>query len=524
MATKPRLRDEDYQSSGARAHRHGASGFMVNKNDYSPEQIDDPVEYHYKFALKLRPNFALAALNLGAWKLYADRGWLNKNAGNKARQLEEAERILVSDCAIQMKAEAARNFNQHVRAQIECLISGARVHLEALEQTERRTNVHQDQHMPNIGESDGHSHDGRSSGAAAAALGPDGETKQTMRSTRTAGDGGPDEFEQTFDRDRLCSKITHWMRMAREKAQLIGLAELADGPQARVEEAASLGLANLMTPRDRILFKLSDGHGLPFGDLGKQLATVNWIQSKCSVAHDQTRTLLQAANSLSVRSRYPAEATIYLDYAGLFPSKKETLSQAFDAELSKFEELNDNSADMEEIRKTLVHNLATLLDHLSREERTKENIRASLGRAEKAIALSGKLGVQSDRLHTLAGELSYDLGEALRSEHFYRRALELLETQANSGGGDGKGKKTSRGEQKSLCSPGNDQQKVEGVPRRKSSEQIIFCQRLSKAHTNYGAILQVNGHLREAEEHYRQALAFNPGNSIAATNLKRITP
>jgi len=92
----------------------GEQKFNTNKQTGGARDL---IEHHYKMALSLRPNFALAALNLAAYQY----GQLD--------QLAEAWKSYAR-CAFQMRPEETKTFVHHVQIQIECLISGAKLSLK----------------------------------------------------------------------------------------------------------------------------------------------------------------------------------------------------------------------------------------------------------------------------------------------------------------------------------------------------------------------------------------------------------
>lgn len=89
------------------------------------------IEYHYDLALRLRPNFPLAALNLASHlcSFGHDDGAKRSMRVGQALQLYEA-------CAFRMDPGKSKTYQQHVQVQIECLISGAK-----LMRADFRTNI-----------------------------------------------------------------------------------------------------------------------------------------------------------------------------------------------------------------------------------------------------------------------------------------------------------------------------------------------------------------------------------------------
>lgn len=100
-------------------HRPSGRALALHRSVAKSRDVPDEVELHYNLALKLRPNFALAALNLAAWQY-----------GRRIRSPEQLEGLLVGRCARGMRPDESRAFHQHVQIQIECLISAARIHFD----------------------------------------------------------------------------------------------------------------------------------------------------------------------------------------------------------------------------------------------------------------------------------------------------------------------------------------------------------------------------------------------------------
>lgn len=393
----------------------------------------DPVEYHYKVALKLRPNFALAALNLGAWQYDA----LN--------QLAEARQSFIERCAMGTRAEVSKAFHQHVRAQIECLISGSKLYL--------------DEPGPRAG-------------------------GQTTTTTTTAGGGAPPASHANSngsrELDEKCSLILNWMRLARAKAKQIGWSD--DGDQLGRVPRAGGGPA---APSGSVPGQM--------GDLNKQLALIHWIQSKCD--QNSRGILLERAAKYAHMSQNGVEADVYLDYANWMRANKVTTATG--AGPAQFLETTIGIERQKKGRLApSARQLVRLLDGLARQLVAPGD---ALHWVEEAIELEP----DNVNLISAAGRLAYESGQLGRSESLYGRALGLLLASAapTHGQCDRPTCLGADGGPTTMCKDGK---------------------RIASAHTNYGAILQLNGRLVEARYHYRRALDCDPNNSVAATNLGRL--
>lgn len=411
----------------------GSSGRRAGRPGGPPERrLSEAVEFHYKRALELRANFPLAALNLAGWQ-YAAAG-----------QLAEAERNLIENCATRMEAEQARDYNQHVRTQIECLISGARLLLG--------------DYAPAGAQSVGGSHRARRRWSEPAGVG----AAQTETAAAAAREPSPE----------CASKISHWMRMAREKVKQIGEAH-GERPQRPISgnEPAAL-----------------------FGDLNKQLARINWIEARCAGPHEtetetETETLGRVVGALefAISSGTPVEARLYLDCADVAGSRDKRLAinmleRALSSERQK--------------RPRAEAGLAPLLVGLARHYATIGRHAAALERLEEALAseTAGAASAEVTANHlTLAAQLAYDSNEFERSERYYERALEVLRGAWPAG---------------SLACASSPIGPEAG-------------RQLASAHANYGAILEVRGRGEAARSHYRRALDCDPNNRVAAANLDR---
>ena len=414
----------------------------------------DFVGHHYKTALKLRgQNFPLAALNLAAWQ------------ANELNQLAEAEETLIENCSKRMAPNKTKNHNQHVRAQIECLISGCRLVLGDFGARARAT-------VSAVAPlASGEKEDQRGSANSVNSA----RREQTTATTTTAGSfrNSHEQSERASiaSADEKCSKVSGWLELARAKVE-----QIDGGRSSRLM---------MMTPADSDASarrpSLGAAAGLDaVGDLHRQLAMIHWLEWRCD------RTTREASSQwgrrFALASASPIEWDIYLDFA-------DKLEGA--AWMSSLEE----AALVEARKRGRRVSIAATLIEFARRLAARRSLERALALARRAIALEPNNHVWS----TLAGQLSYDLRHSAESETHYKRALEELRANANLARVD------------SSC----------GALIGESS--LRLRRQLAAAHANYGAILQVNGRPNDlVHAHYRLALDCDPNNLVARQNLKRI--
>lgn len=330
--------------------------------DSSPGADASRIELHYKRALALRPNFALAALNLAAWR------------HGSGGQLDEAVRLLIENCATGTEATRARGHDQHVRVQIECLISAARLTLAHFDSTSASPRAAR-----------------RRQGAAA------GEAETAAGGARP-GAGGAGGL------GAACSgKILDWMRLARAKVK-----QIAAGPQISRNEAL-------------------DG----LGDLNKQLASIHLVEARCrELAGEQAAAaaLLDSALEFAMRSEAPIGPQIYLACA-TEPARDKR------AAINLLERAVAREKQKRRLQRA-PDGLATLLVALARHYAAIGRPREALARVEEALGRpQGERGAKVMANHlTLAGQLAYECGEPASSERFYGRALATLEREGRQTG------------------------------------------------------------------------------------------
>lgn len=445
-------------------HHHG--GIELNNeapNDSKPSSkgeqtttttrtdLLNSIEFHYKVALKLRPNFALAALNLAAFQ-YGQLG-----------QRDEARRTYIELCAKGTRPERSKGFHQHVRVQIECLISGSRLYLGA---------------------------NSFSLNAKQTTTTPDRQTKQTQQheetktqqqqqpATEAANSHANSSSKKASKHEQCYHEILDWMQLALEKAKQIGWIERPNANTGGVVDNRDR-LFEMKSPVGLIDDDDDGSLGEQIGDLSKQLAIIHWMQAKCSRTPDTNRRLelLRSAVGFAQRSSRPIEADIYLDYTELI-EKWDAIG------------LLEGVIRVERSKKRASNNsMSQLYERLSRLRLP--DTRAALEILNEALGLDAR----SVNVISLAAQFSYDLGEFKRSQELYAKALALLL---------------------------DNKRDLETRPvwgARQSENGRPFNQRLASAYTNYGAILQVNGRHLEARQQYRLALDCDPGNSFARANL-----
>lgn len=460
-------------------------------------------EYHYRFALKLRKNFPLAALNLGALQ-YVELNQL-------AEALASFER-----CGFQMDPSRAKSFHQHVSTQVECLISGSRLLLASSGPPLLTC-------MENTGSVGG---GGNGKGARRGEIHSEESiamkkkeeeeevmTKQTLvrkqddvtaageRFTRTTAatnddDDGDDGHEGQPPLN--CSTLLKWTDTAKAKANQVVVSWANVVPQ----------------------------------DPNKQLAEIHWIRAHCICGkrkkkssrgeskhlmvgpqEDKRSNELRLAFEYAKRSKVSIESSIYISCVDDLLLEHKSTNQIVADQLSNtlpdFGEAQE-SVKAEQVLKEAIYVERQKLSFASTKfnganantnnndivARNREQIgklylrlaklviaKSNIKQMEEILTLSGHFGATNFNLLSEAAQLSYEWKQFERSEKLYLTALELV--------------------------------KREEVGARNG-------RKLATAHANVGAIAQVRGKLEEASDYYRRALDYNPNNRIAATNLARL--
>lgn len=200
---------------------------------------------HYRTALKLRPNFALAALNLGSYQY--------TNLGRLGEAIESFH-----ECGFSMNATRSRSYHHQARVAIECLISGAKLHL-----------------------------DGRNSNSASE--GRDYEQQQLGLQTN----GLP--VKQTTSVGNGCRLALEWIQLAKLKAT-----ELEPGAGFALGAGSGGG-----------------GELQRIGDLDKQMATIHWLSAQCVDSGGEKREQLEQSILHAFRSQVSVPWPIYSQLAAL---------------------------------------------------------------------------------------------------------------------------------------------------------------------------------------------------------------
>lgn len=409
--------------------RSGSSSEATSSKTSTLAELHNLVEYHYKLALKLRKNFPLAALNLGAYQY----GQLN--------QLSEAFSAFKL-CAFGMRANETKAFHQHVQIQIECLISGAKL---AIAEFGSNWSAHMDE-KPNSSRQ------------------TNGVTKQTTTAATAIDSQASGSRTQSKTTNGGCSIALEWMDRALEMVREL---ELGVDLGYRQHNRRSAGVGWL--------------------DLNKQMATIHWIRGQCDVQSSALDELAKAVE-FGARSQVSIAAKIYTNYADSLRAAGSAgtstgrlvvamLARAADAERAK--------------AATDRHELARIHQRLGRELSKLGEAAEALKQAEEAIALWPN---EPDFLSSGA-QFAFDLGQLDRSEQLYSLALAAARSSSHH---------------------------YHRENNAKPAGTDVRDRKLGSAHTNYGAILQVQGRIPEARAQYRLALDCDPGNSAAATNLRKL--
>lgn len=430
-------------------------------------------EYHYRFALKLRKNFPLTALNLGALQ-YVELNQL-------APALETYKQ-----CGFQMDPSKAKSFNQHVSTQVECLISGSRILLAAASSTATKSNTACSARFTNTNKLKGAKVEGRRKVGAAMTEqtlvdddGNDDETAVEEKFTLTA-----DKGQQPLD----CVTLLKWTDLARAKANQV------------------VASANVVSSQDP----------------NKQLATIHWIRAHCICGEkeNQQKTSnhlmvepqedknyeLKLAFEYAKRSQVPIDSSIYISYVDDLLNVKPSNRQIVDQSSNTSPEIEANPEPEQVLEEAIyVEHQKLLKSKLTNKNNNNNNneansgdeiaklylrlaklmiARSKLKQMDEMLALSGHFGANNFNLLSQAAQLGYETKQFERSEKLYLAALELV--------------------------------------MRDSEKYTRNGRKLASAHANLGAIVQVRGRLEEALAHYRKALDYDPNNRIAATNLSRL--
>lgn len=462
------------------AEAANSAGDRMTTTTPTRDGYGDLVEYHYKLALKLRKNFPLAALNLGAYQY------------EMLNQLAEAEGSFKL-CAFEMSPRETRTFRRHVQIQIECLISGAKLHLDSR---------YQHQNMGSGSKTSIHDYDAASAAAADEPSkqqqtnydGPTAKQTTTLDNVDCTNKVAPKTT--TTESNGKCLKVVEWM-------------QLAKGMAKQIESTADSSFS-------------TTEFEWQFGDLNKQLATIHWILAQCEATtttssaaaeHDDEQqgmgNLLAEAVGFALKSQVSMEAIVYTSYADFISVTQDHrdddakqvnsttrtikfLGQAIEVETKR--KLRPNKVELAKLH----HKLARVLLQPQHTTNPGEHRIEAMKQMDSAI----RLAPNDYELVSFGAQVAYEAREFYLSEQLYSRALEIMSP-------------------KSSCQTRGIES--ENKNQRFTSASSIRDRKLASARANYGAILQVNGRLVEAEHQYRRALDCDPMNSVARTNLRRLT-
>lgn len=360
-----------------------------------------------------------------------------------------------------MNATSSRTRHKAERVAIECLINGAKLQLLDSNLPEAEQNLYQQ------GRRDYRIDAGEQTNAL--------PTKQT-----------------TSGRAK-CKQALEWLQLAKLKA---------------IELQADGGLPTKQP--------LSGGAGSGelqwIGDLHKQMATIHWLMAQCARAGQSHRNQLELSIEHAFKSQVSIPAEIYLAYADMLSIGQ--LKGGADDERAKKASANllRRAIQIEQVKRSVIvgresTDLGRLHCALSRLlESLKSNDKLDLAQTELGRAM--ELDPDNPDYLTAAGRLAYQQRSPERSETFYMRALGALQRQLFQ--------QDARA----------DKLAFDGCPALLSGSKQALGQtgrrKLGSAHTNYGAILQVNGRLEAARQQYRHALDCDPNNQAASSNLQRL--
>lgn len=368
-----------------------------------------------------------------------------------------------------MSAEQTRAFHRHVRVQIECLISGAKLVLSS------------------------------GSDDAAASLAPHTAPKglQTneagsIEQTTAAPDrsAAPDPAGSA-DSER-CRRALVWSDEAQRRLNQLDGKIAFNGAPEPLGEGGQTATATFVEQLDGL------------SDASKQMAAINWIQAQClefaNSCFKQTQAddfhacelgnKLRRAVGFAWKSRVTIEAKIYIDYAEFLLRLEGGTGEA-----ERALGVLRRSVEIEEAKLAYWRQLKRDFSPKSAQlelGRLRYRLAKLAPRREALRQLEEACRRQSGQFQwlTLAGQVAYELELVDKSRRFYASALKVAQ---------------------------RDYQTQEEETNRKTERR-----KLASAHANYGAILQVNGKLKEARQQYRRSLDCDPLNKVAATNLAKL--
>lgn len=429
-------------------------------------------EYHYRFALKLRKNFPLSALNLGALQ-YVELNQL-------APALETYKQ-----CGFQMDPSKAKSFNQHVSTQVECLISGSRILLAQSSTT--KSNMACSTKFTN-----------KLKGAKIRE-----EPSKDVERKRKVGAMAEQTLVNDDDGKDDVTAVEEKFTSIAEKGEpldCVTLLKWTDLAKAKANQVVSL--ANVVSQ-----------------DPNKQLATIHWIRAHCICGEkeNQQKTSnhlmvepqedrndeLKLAFEYAKRSQVSIDSSIYISYVDDLLIKRSSNRRIVDQSSNTSPVMGAGAnLEPEQVLKEAIY-----LEHQKMLKRSPKNnneasthsgeeiaklylrlaklmiTRSNLKQMDKILALSGHFGAKNFNLLSQAAQVGYETKQFERSEKLYLAALELV---------------------------------------MRDSEKSRNGRKLASAHANLGAIVQVRGRLEDALAHYRKALDYDPNNRIAATNLSKL--
>lgn len=543
------------------------------------------IQYHYEVALKLRPNFPLAALNLAATLGPSDEAI-----------------ALLFECAIRMEANQTRSHQKHVQTQLECLVSALKlclhrqnnphqhqyqheIHSEACDpgkqadlnnqhsnairplprgiststsnkppidqrqrQRQRQRQQQQQQkqqQLHDMPDQKGEHHKQTKRGAVASRL-QSSSIRQTTSTTRTTTarieglrSGPPTQGGSASSIGcSICNQL-HWIREISRK-----LAKQIEAYDERGDLLLNGDISSDNTRRMRAErrdeYLSTDGF--------KQMAQIHWLLSQLDddpmkVDHqlqglDGKQLLRNEAIRFALQSSFPIEAQLYIDQLehdyddARIEKSINNLRQYIQLEESKrtrpkLEDDGMSTMEMEgaeELAK-LYAKLAHFVGQQSRRPTEKPN--SGQSGEKQQLELLSRAHSLAPNSADLASDLAHQLylaGQLDRSESLYKKALQLEQRHWEQ---------ATRSEKRSPSSNNNNKKE-----KSKSSEpdSILIMndfdrRRLVKAHTNLGAILQVRAKWSEAFVEFKEAVRLTHGaewpshdssRRIAETNLRNL--
>lgn len=471
---------------------------QANHYPSRPASDESEVEKYYKLALEHRPNFALAALNLGAyqWETWG--------------RFDEPMKLFLS-CALDMSPRGARNHHQFIQSQLECLISGAKLCLEHRQQQQQQQQNKLSLETPRAKQTNPNGN-----------RNPNDNENENTPSQRIKQQPQPQQQQQTSNSKADAYSLPS--SSAKQPSTSGGL---------KLQSCETFGWTQWAQAKSKQIERFASFISAPqFGDLNRQMALIHWLQSQLTQSTNSEASSieydLRQASEFGAKSRVSIESKIYIGFVDRLWSQNESdaiemLRKFIDIEHAKylgssgaaFEIANDDGnfqndngiQSGSDDSRTAAVELARLHQHLAK---LLIQFRADKFELESELQIIKAIELTPTNFDVISESAyqAYQLKRLDMSAQLYAKALKLL---------------VDRHKRIKIFAPrardeNDDDDDEDAMTKRKQ---------LAKAHTNYGAILQVRGQTKQAKWHYKQAISFEGAhrdqrNSIAVANLARL--